>query len=64
MKDTWIHVAIKKDTSFVWDYLAQHAFNNLKHALIDATVLQPLDYTGDYSLYTAASLSTIGMVLV
>ena len=27
-------------------------------------MLQPLDYTKDYSLYVASSLSTIGMVLV
>ena len=27
-------------------------------------MLQPPDYTKDYSLYVAASLSTIGMVLI
>ena len=42
----------------------QHAFDNLKHALTHAPVLQPPYYTKDYSLYGATSLSTIGMVLV
>ena len=55
---------LKKDTPFVWDDLAQHAFNNLKHALTYAPMLEPFYYTKDYSLYVAASLSTIGMVLV
>ena len=55
---------LKKDTPFVWDELAQHVFNNIKHALTHAPMLQPPDYTRDYSLYVVASLSTIGMVLV
>ena len=55
---------LKKETPFVWDDLAQHVFNNLKHAIRHAAMLQPPDYTRDYSLYVAASLSTIGMVLV
>ena len=42
----------------------QRTFDNLKHALTHAPVLQPPDYTKDYSLYVAASLSTIGVVLV
>ena len=55
---------LKKNTPFVWDDLAQHAFNTLKHAITHAPILQPPNYTKDYSLYVAASLSTIGMVLV
>ena len=55
---------LKNDTLFVWDDLAQHVFNNLKHALTHAPMLQTPDYTKDYSLYVVASLSTIGMVLV
>ena len=55
---------LKNDTPFVWDYFVQCVFGNLKHALTHAPVLQPLDYTKDYSLYVVASLSTIGMVLV
>ena len=55
---------LKKDTPFVWDDLAHHAINTLKHAITHAPVLQPPDYTRECSLYVAASLSTIGMVLV
>ena len=55
---------LKEDTPFVWDDLTQRAFDNLKHALTHAPVLQPPNYAKDYSLYVAASLSTIGMVLV
>ena len=42
----------------------QRAFDHLKHALTHAPMLQPPNYVNDYSLYVAASLSTIGMVLV
>ena len=55
---------LKKYTPYVWDYFAQRGFDNLKHALTHAPVLQPPNYAKDYSLYVAASLSTIGMVLV
>ena len=55
---------LKKDTPFVLDDFVQHVFDNLKHALTHAPMLQPPNYTKDYSLYVAASLSTIGMVLV
>ena len=55
---------LKKDTPFVGDDLAQHTFDILKHAITHASVLQPLYYTKDYSLYVAPSLNTIDMVLV
>ena len=55
---------LKKDTPFVWDDFAQRAFEYLKHALTHAPMLQPPNYAKDYSLYVAASLYTIGMVLV
>ena len=55
---------LKNDTSFFWDDMVHHTFNNLKHALTHAPMLQPLDYIKDDSLYVVASLSTIGMVLV
>ena len=42
----------------------QCEFDNLKHALTHAPVLQPPNYAKDYFLYVATSLSTIGMVLV
>ena len=55
---------LKKYTHFVWDELTQHAFNTLKQAITHALVMQPPNYTKDYSLYVIASLSTIGIVLV
>ena len=55
---------LKKDTPFVWDDFVQCAFENIKHVLTHAPVLQPPNYTKDYSLYVVASLFTIGMVLV
>ena len=55
---------LKNDTPFVWDDFPQRAFDNLKYALTHAPVLQPPNYAKDYSLYVAASLYTIGMVLV
>ena len=55
---------LKKDTLFVWDDFAQCVFDNIKHALTNAPVLQPPNYANDYSLYVVASFSTIGMVLV
>ena len=55
---------LKKDTPFIWDDFAQCVFDNLKHALTHAPVLQPPNYAKDYSLYVFASLYTIGMVLV
>ena len=42
---------LKKDTPFIWDDFTQRAFDNLKHALTHAPVLQPPNYAKDYSLY-------------
>ena len=55
---------LKKDTPFFWDDFTQRVFDNIKHALTHAPVLQPPNYAKDYSFYVVASLSTIGMVLV
>ena len=55
---------LKKDTPLVWEDFAQRTFDNIKHALTHAPVLQPPNYSKDYSLYVAASLYTICMVLV
>ena len=55
---------LKKDTPFFWDDFMQCAFDNLKHALTHAPVLQPPNYTKDYFMHVATSLSTIGMVFV
>ena len=55
---------LKKDTPFVWDDFMQRRFDNLKHELTHAPVLQPPNYAKEYSLYVATSLYIIGMVLV
>ena len=55
---------LKKDTPFEWDERAQESFDALKRALASAPVISPPDYSRDFLLYVAASLETIGMVLV
>jgi hypothetical protein len=55
---------LKKDSEFVWDKIANNAFETLKLSLTKAPLLFPPDYSRDYFLYLAASEYTIGMVLV
>jgi hypothetical protein len=55
---------LKKDAEFVWDTVANNAFEALKLSLTRAMLLFPLDYSRDYFLYLATSEYTIGMVLV
>ena len=55
---------LKKDNQFFWDDQAQHAFDNLKHALTHSPMIHPQDYSKDFLLYIAASTTTIAMVLV
>jgi hypothetical protein len=55
---------LKKDSEFVWDTIANNAFEALKLSLTRAPLLFPPDYSRDYFLYLAASECTIGMVLV
>jgi hypothetical protein len=55
---------LKKDVPFIWDDQAQKSFDELKRALTNSLLLHPPDYMRDYILYLAASISTIGMVLV
>ena len=55
---------LKKDTTFCWDEWAQESFDALKRALASAPVLSPLDYSCEFFIYVAASVETIGMVLV
>ena len=55
---------LKQDTPFVWDEIAQLAFEALKKALLSALLLHSPDYSRDFILYLAASKSTIGVVLV
>ena len=39
-------------------------FDALKRALASAPVLSPPDYSRDFLIYVAASMETVGMVLV
>ena len=55
---------LKKNTSFIWDEQAQESFNALNRALELAPVLSPPDYSHGFLIYVAASMETIGMVLV
>jgi hypothetical protein len=55
---------LKKDSEFVWDTMANNAFESLKLSLMQAPLLFPPDYSRDYFLYLATSDYTIGMVLV
>jgi hypothetical protein len=55
---------LKKGSEFVWDTVANNAFEALKLSLTKAPLLFPPDYSRDYFLYLAASEYTIGMVLV
>jgi hypothetical protein len=55
---------LKTDLEFVWDKVANNAFESLKLSLTKAPLLFPPDYSRDYFLYLATSEYTIGMVLV
>ena len=55
---------LKQDTPFVWDEIAQLAFEELKKALLSAPLLRWPYYSRDFILYLAVSNSTIGVVLV
>ena len=55
---------LKKDTTFCWDERAQESFDALKQALASTPVLSPPDYSHDFLIYVAASMETVGMVLV
>jgi hypothetical protein len=55
---------LKKHSEFIWDTIANNAFESLKLSLTRALLLFPPDYCRDYFLYLAALDYTIGMVLV
>jgi hypothetical protein len=55
---------LKKGLEFVWDKVANNAFEALKLSLTKSPLLFPPDYSRDYFLYLAASKYTIGMVLI
>ena len=46
---------LKQDTLFVWDEIAQLAFEALKKVLLSAPLLRPPDYSREFILYMAAS---------
>jgi len=55
---------LKRDIPFHWDVVTQESFERLKCLLVSAPLLRPPNYHRDYTLYLAASDTTIGMVLV
>jgi hypothetical protein len=55
---------LKKWVPLFWDEVAQRSFEALKSALMFSPLLSPLDYGKDFLLYLAATMYTIGMVLV
>ena len=55
---------LKKDTTFCWDEQSQESFDALKQSLALSLVISPPDYSRYFLLYVAASMDTIGMVLV
>jgi len=55
---------LNKDTSFIWDDVAQRAFDALKYTLTHASLLHPPNYHRDYLLYLVSTDSSIAMVLV
>ena len=55
---------LKKGSEFVWDTIANNAFEALKLSLTRAPLLFPPDNSRDNFLYLAASDYTIGMVLI
>jgi hypothetical protein len=58
---TWL---LKKDSEFIWDTIANNAFEALKVSLTRAPLIFPPDYNRDYFLYLVSLDYTIGMVLV
>ena len=59
----FMHI-LKKDTSFYWDEQAHESFDALKQALASASMLSPPNYSRVFLIYVAASMETVGMVLV
>jgi hypothetical protein len=55
---------LKKGYDFVWDDIANKAFEALKLTLTHTLLLFPLDYSRYYFSYLAASNSAIAMFLV
>ena len=54
----------RKDVSFVWDEKCEEAFNELKRRLTSAPVLVVTNPEMIYTMYTDASRSGLGCVLM
>ena len=55
---------LKKDKPFQWEEKQQTAFERLKEQLIKAPILQYPDFSSPFFLYTNASKTGLGAVLV
>ena len=55
---------LKKETTFCWDEQTQESFDALQRSLASAPMFSPPDYSHEFFIYVAASMETIGMVLV
>jgi hypothetical protein len=55
---------IQKDAPFIWDATSQLSFDDRKHSLTNTPLLHSPNYARYYTLYLAASTSTISMVLL
>jgi len=54
---------LKKDTKIRWNTKSKLSFEQVKHALTEASVLISPDYTKDFYLFSFASENTIATVL-
>ena len=55
---------LKKDVSYEWSDGCNQSFKNLKAALMTTPVLRYLDFSKPFILFTNASLSALGVVLL
>ena len=55
---------LNQDSPFVWDEIAQLAFETLKKSLLSAPLLLSQDFSHDFIFYLVTSESTIRVVLV
>lgn len=54
----------KKNSKWEWSHLHQNAFDSLKHALVNAPILQQVDPNKPFILRTDASNYALGAVLL
>ena len=63
LKTRPLHDLTKKVVSFKWTTVCEKSFNGLKHAMITAPVLKPIDYGKKLILVTDASDRGLGGTL-